>query len=78
MVSPKAAAYSEHPSDQTSVLTVIVQCEGTSNSSGALHAMRNPIIVGSFTSVLHAPVLCSTRLCAQLLKCKGFLSVAGK
>lgn len=75
-VSPKAAAYSEHPSDHTSVLAVIVQFEGTSNSSGALHAKRNPFIDSSFTSVLHAPVLCSTRLCTQLLKCKGFPSVA--
>ncbi len=33
---PKAAAYREQPSDHTSVLAVIVQLEGTSNSSGAL------------------------------------------
>ena len=45
LVSPKAAAYSEHPSDQTSVLAVIVQFEGTSNSSGALHAKRNTVHV---------------------------------
>ena len=78
LVSPKAAAYSEHPSDQTSVLAVIVQFEGTSNSSGALHAKRNTVHVHQLYIyiAIHTPVLCRTRLCTQLLKCKGFPSVA--
>jgi len=53
--TPKAAAYREHPSDQTSVLAVIVQLEGTSNSSGALsivQSTRSPL-------AYHSRLLCA-------------------
>ncbi len=48
---PKAAAYREQPSDHTSVLAVIVQLEGTSNSSGALRGKTRERNVQIHTTV---------------------------
>ena len=42
--SPKAAAYKEQPSDQMSILAVIVHSEGTANSSGALDTLQQAAV----------------------------------
>ena len=76
--TPKAAAYREHPSDQTSVLAVMVQLEGTSNSSGALGIVQSTQSPLAYHSLLDCgvliPILCCTCLCTQLLESKGLLS----